>query len=366
MKGPAMPRATIEQERTPVHEIDAALDRVSKVYPGEKIPAVDAIDLDVRKGEFFSLLGPSGCGKTTTLKMIAGLEKPTGGRILIRSRDVSRTPAHQRPTNLVFQRLALFPHLTVAGNIAFGPKLKRRPSRQIAQTVDRLLDMVELGGFADRYPSQLSGGQQQRVAIARALANEPAVLLLDEPLGALDLRLRVQMQQSLKRIQQDSATTFIYVTHDQTEALAMSDRVAVMNAGRVEQIAAPDDLYLRPATRFVAKFLGDTNLLEGRVEGSQLDTGHIRIAVPAGGSAASIRPERVALAARLPDGTPNRLPGVITGATFHGATIQYRVQVADDTEIVVERPSTSSDVGDLRPGSTVEVGLDPEAIVMVG
>src|SRR3954467_5891503 len=245
---------------------DAELRGVTKVF-GQRTIAADEVSLAVERGEFFSLLGPSGCGKTTTLRIVAGLEMPTSGDVLIRGERMGRRPAYRRPTNTVFQRPALFPHLTVEANVAFGLKLERLPNSEIRRRVAEALELVELAGFERRRPHQLSGGQQQRVAIAPALVKKPAVLLLDEPLSSLDLRLRVQMQRVLKHIQQESGTTFVYVTHDQTEALAMSDRVAIMHAGRIEQIDAPADVYGRPRTRFAATFVGETNIFDGRLAG---------------------------------------------------------------------------------------------------
>src|SRR5512139_1089384 len=225
--------------------------------------AVDDLDLTIPKGSFFALLGPSGCGKTTTLRMVAGLEEPTAGRIFIGDTDISGTKPYRRPVNTVFQSYALFPHLDIFENVAFG--LRRRGVKEIKRQVDEVLELVQLGPLARRKPAQLSGGQQQRVALARAIVNRPSVLLLDEPLGALDLKLRRQMQLELKRIQTEVGITFVHVTHDQEEAMTMADTVAVMNSGRIEQLGAPVDLYESPVTTFVANFLGQSNLLAGRV-----------------------------------------------------------------------------------------------------
>jgi len=344
---------------------DAQLIAVTKVYPAQTVPAVDDITLDIADGEFFSLLGPSGCGKTTTLRMLAGLETPTAGRILIRGQDMTATPAHRRPTNMVFQRLALFPHMSVASNIAFGPQLQRLPRHQVRKRVGDLLEMVQLSDYGARFPDQLSGGQQQRVAIARALANKPAVLLLDEPLGSLDLKLRVQMQQSLKEIQRESSTTFVYVTHDQNEALTMSDRIAVMNQGRIEQVATPTELYERPTTPFVATFIGDTNLLEGKHDGSHLVAGGVRIAVPSPGTIATIRPERVLIGTQLPESMANAFTGFVEQVTFLGSVTRYRVRLADGPCLLVERPSTHADPRRLAAGATVQCGIPIDAVVMV-
>ena len=345
--------------------IDAQLKDIVKVYPSQAVPAVDGISLDIAHGEFFSLLGPSGCGKTTTLRMLAGLERPTAGRILIRGQDMTTTPAHRRPTNMVFQRLALFPHMSVAGNIAFGPQLQHLPRQQVRKRVDALLEMVHLTGYGTRLPDQLSGGQQQRVAIARALANEPALLLLDEPLASLDLKLRVQMQQSLKEIQRESSTTFVYVTHDQGEALTMSDRIAVMSHGRIEQVASPTELYERPATPFVATFIGDTNLLEGEFDGSHLLTGGLRVAVPGPGTIATIRPERVLIGAQVPAGASNTFTGLVEQVTFLGSITRYRISLPNGLGLLVERPSTDVDPTRLAAGTSVPCAIPVEAIVMV-
>src|SRR4051812_19202776 len=245
----------------------------------DQLAAVDNLDLQLAQGEFFTLLGPSGCGKTTTLRMIAGFERPTAGEVRIEGEDVAQLPPHKRPTNTVFQSYALFPHLSVEANVAFGLKRKRVGKGEIAKRVKAELERVGLAAEANRRPSQLSGGMQQRVALARALVNLPKVLLLDEPLGALDLKLRKELQVELKRIQRDVGITFVYVTHDQEEALTMSDRIAVMNRGRVEQVAGPEDVYERPQTTFVAGFIGVSNLMPGKISKTgktgevELDTG---------------------------------------------------------------------------------------------
>jgi spermidine/putrescine transport system ATP-binding protein len=241
------------------------------------VRAVDGVSLDVQAGEFFSLLGPSGCGKTTTLRMIGGFEMPTAGRILLRGRDITHDPPDRRPVNMVFQQYALFPHLDVAGNVGFGLRRRKVEQSEIVRRVGEVLELVRLEGYDRRRPSELSGGQQQRVALARALVNRPTVLLLDEPLGALDLKLRRQLQIELKRIQAEVGITFVYVTHDQEEALTMSDRIAVMHAGRVEQLGTPEELYERPTTRFVADFIGTTNLLAGSVESAEGGVALVRL-----------------------------------------------------------------------------------------
>jgi len=246
-----------------------------------EVLAVDAVSLDIRTGEFFSLLGPSGCGKTTTLRMIGGFELPTSGRIELRGRDVTLVPPERRPVNMVFQSYALFPHLSVFDNVAFGLRRRKVPDADVRRRVGVTLELVRLTGYDRRGPGELSGGQQQRVALARALVCEPTVLLLDEPLGALDLKLRRQLQVELKRVQVEVGITFVYVTHDQEEALALSDRIAVLNGGRIEQLGTPEELYDRPRTRFVADFIGTTNLLAGKV--TTVDGGSAVLALEAGG-----------------------------------------------------------------------------------
>ncbi len=310
--------------------------------------AVDGVSVAIEPGEFFSLLGPSGCGKTTTLRMIGGFDLPTSGRIELRGRDVTGDPPDKRPVNMVFQSYALFPHLDVANNIAFGLKRRSVPGDEIRRRTGAILEKIHLVGFDKRKPHELSGGQQQRVALARALVNEPNVLLLDEPLGALDLKLRKRLQVELKRIQMDVGITFVYVTHDQEEALTMSDRIAVMHGGRIEQVGTPEDLYDRPATSFVADFIGTTNLLMGTVESLdangaaatiRLDSGDGCL-VPAVGRQTgvtvqlSVRPEAIAISAA--DAAGNAVPDGAAGAsTLHarveqvaylGAAVQYLVR----------------------------------------
>ena len=292
------------------------LEGISKHY-GDVV-AVERIDLDVRDGEFFSMLGPSGSGKTTTLRMIAGFEQPTAGRILLHGRDVTAIPPFDRDVNTVFQDYALFPHLSVHDNVAYGLMVRKVPRDERTARVTDALRMVRLEGFDKRKPSQLSGGQRQRVALARALVNRPRVLLLDEPLGALDLKLREEMQIELKAIQQQVGITFIYVTHDQEEALTMSDRLAVFNAGRIEQLGSPADVYERPATRFVAGFVGTSNLLTGDAARSTLGRA----------GTYTIRPEKIRLAAQ------DASPGVDESSAL--GTIQSVVYLGPDTRYIVE------------------------------
>jgi spermidine/putrescine transport system ATP-binding protein len=330
-----------------VPTVDVKLVDVVKKF-GETV-AVDHIDLEVLDGEFFSLLGPSGCGKTTTLRMIGGFEAPTSGAISLQGEDVTWLPPYKRNVNTVFQNYALFPHLTIFENVAFGLRRKGAKDSEVKGRVKEMLDLVELPGFEARKPNQISGGQAQRVALARALINKPAVLLLDEPLGALDLKLRKQMQVELKRIQQGVGITFIYVTHDQEEAMTMSDRIAVMNRGRYEQLADPESLYERPATRFVAGFLGVSNLLAGSRDGSadgyaliRLDDDtHIRVpAALVNGSPTvevGVRPEKIRLSATEDARTPgaNTLDGVIRDASYLGVSTQYIIEARGGARVTV-------------------------------
>jgi spermidine/putrescine transport system ATP-binding protein len=335
--------------------------------------AVEAADFAIERGEFFSLLGPSGCGKTTTLRMIAGFEQPSAGRILLDGKDVSRVPPYRRNVNTVFQHYALFPHMTVADNVAFGPRSQRIDARETARRVEELLTVVRLAPYATRKPAQLSGGQQQRVALARALANYPSALLLDEPLGALDLKLRQAMQIELKRIQREVGITFIYVTHDQEEALTMSDRIAVMNEGRVEQIGPPQEIYHSPTSVFVANFIGIANLIPAVVQqveardATVLVAGSHRVPVPVGnqqlhpGAAATVmvRPERLRLTATAPtDGTG--VPVTVEHAVFQGPVVRCTLRAGDRSQIVAHVGPEQS-LPDLRPGLALWVGWDTDA-----
>ena len=316
--------------------------------------AIDNVNLDIAKGEFFSLLGPSGCGKTTSLRLLAGFISPDSGRILLEGRDVTKVPPYRREVNTVFQSYALFAHLTVADNVAFGLKRKKVPKPDIRRRVGEMLEMVDLLDRADAKPDQLSGGQRQRVALARSLVNLPKVLLLDEPLGALDLKLRRAMQIELKRIQRDVGITFVYVTHDQEEALTMSDRIGVMNAGRLEQVGVPATLYETPATAFVAGFIGTSNLLEGiRVaDGVRLQDGltvpvpaaHGRpVTTPGDGVVISVRPENILLD-HQPANSGIALRGRIVEIIYLGSSIHYTVECHGLALTVIEpnRPETAA------------------------
>lgn len=305
------------------------LDQVTKTFDG-RVMAVDAVTLDIAAGEFFSLLGPSGCGKTTSLRMIAGFEHPDSGRVHVGGRDITDLPVHRRDMGMVFQSYALFPHRTVAENVAFGLRMREVPKPEIERRVAAALAQVALTGFETRKPGQLSGGQQQRVALARALVVEPPVLLCDEPLGALDRKLRQQMQFELKELQKRLGVTLVFVTHDQEEALAMSDRIAVMNGGRVEQVGTPTEIYERPRTRFVADFIGEINILEG------------------GGPLRALRPEKIRLVA--PDGA--RLAGMVETANYLGGSTLLRVQPTTGSSMLV-RETHAGERASRMPGDAV-------------
>lgn len=363
--GPTNTRGTVE------------LRAVSKKF-GDTT-AVDAIDLHIRSGEFMSILGPSGSGKTTTLRMISGFEAPTKGEVWISGLNATDVPAHRRNVNTVFQSYALFAHLTVAENVAYGPRVKKRDPAEIRERVARALEMVRLPHLADRHPSQLSGGEQQRVALARAIINEPDVLLLDEPLSALDLKLRQAVRIELKNLHDQLGMTFVFVTHDQTEALTMSDRVAVMDGGRILQLGTPAEVYERPNSRFVANFIGETNLLEGRIETVRSGEAHVRLAggpvVLASGGVGdlrpgaevtvAIRPERVRMLAQRPSGTvaAGELAGTLISLIYLGDATRATIALPDASEVVAIRYNEEEghSSGDLRPGDPVLVGWQPGA-----
>jgi len=344
----------------------------------DKFVAVDDLSLELGGGEFFTLLGPSGCGKTTTLRMIAGFERPSEGEIRIEGSDVAQLPPHKRPTNTVFQSYALFPHLSVEANVAFGLKRKKVAKDEIAERVKAELERVGLASEANRRPSQLSGGMQQRVALARALVNLPKVLLLDEPLGALDLKLRKELQVELKRIQREVGITFVYVTHDQEEALTMSDRIAVMNRGRVEQIATPEEVYDRPATTFVAGFIGVSNLMPATVTGGQeikLDEG-TTISTPTDGFAsgdrchAVVRPEKLRVEMGE-DGNGRadhpRVEGTVTSSLYLGTATQIAVDLGEGVRMTVLVPNADEAERQRLPGGGARVALswEPEHMHLV-
>ncbi len=334
----------------------------------ESLVAVDDLDLALEAGEFLTLLGPSGSGKTTTLMMVAGLQQPDAGRITLNGVSVANLPPYRRDIGMVFQNYALFPHMTVRRNLAFPLEMRGTQAAEIARLVDEALALVKLPDHGGRLPKQLSGGQQQRVALARAMVYRPALLLMDEPLGALDRKLREQLQLEIKRVHRERGISVLYVTHDQEEALTMSDRIAVFNKGRIEQIGTPEELYDRPATRFVARFIGDTNLVEGRVLGvaggiCEIETAAGRVAASArtplqAGSPVSVavRPERVVLAPVEAAGVG--LEGVIVEQVFLGTSRKYVVRLADGTEIVVLRPISDPPFAQAAPTVRVSWATD--------
>src|SRR5690349_22282413 len=311
------------------------LTNIQKQFAGG-VAAVENFNLDVDRGEFVSFLGPSGCGKTTTLRMIAGFERPTSGTITVDGKDITNRPPNQRNVGMVFQSYALFPNMSVADNIGFGLKVRRRSKQDITKRVGELLALINLEGRGDRYPWQLSGGQQQRIALARALAIEPQVLLLDEPLSALDAKVRTQLRDEIRRIQLEVGTTTLFVTHDQEEALAVADRVGVMSVGRLEQLAPPTEVYSRPATSFVAEFVGLSNRLAGEVHGGEVTVRGCTLPlverdVPDGPVVALVRPEAVSLASNAPDSEAGSSPltGTVIAITFLGATSRVTVDLGD-------------------------------------
>src|SRR5215207_7673100 len=340
------------------------LERLTKRFPGGVV-AVDGIDLAVEPGEFFSLLGPSGCGKTTTLRMIAGFEEPDEGRVLVGGRDLTKIPVHRRDMGMVFQSYALFPHRTVAENVAFGLRMRGVPKNEMTERVASALAQVKLQGYEDRRPAELSGGQQQRVALARAIVIRPPVLLCDEPLGALDRKLRKAMQVELKELQRALEVTLVFVTHDQEEALAMSDRIGVMNAGRLEQVGKPAEIYDRPMTRFVAEFIGESNLFEGEMQGDhiRLPDGRSLPAVAPRLSTATlvVRPENLVIVAP----GAGLLDGMIADASFLGDQLVYAILTPDGRRLLVKERNPGD--GELRPkGTPVGLTWTPETASVVG
>ncbi|MEX0760497.1 MAG: ABC transporter ATP-binding protein [Tistlia sp.] len=357
---------------------------VSKVFGSGAgaVRALDEVDVAIRQNEFFTLLGPSGCGKTTLLRLIAGFEQPTSGEILLEGQPIAGTPPFRRPVNTVFQSYALFPHMTVAQNVGFGLEMLGQDRKTIAGTVERTLALVKLGGMADRRPAQLSGGQQQRVALARALANRPKVLLLDEPLSALDLKLRKEMQIELKRLQHETGITFVFVTHDQEEALTMSDRVAVMSEGKILQIGDPAEIYEKPTRRFVADFIGETNFVEAEVlaaEGSAL-----RVRLPGGGALSvadafehkpgqvvtlAVRPERAELRALgeaaqgdAVEDAAGQLGGTVETIVYFGTDTTYHVTLEDGGRFVARLQNREGAARRHEVGERVAILLPSEAV----
>jgi spermidine/putrescine transport system ATP-binding protein len=338
-------------------------------------PVVRDVSLDIRQGEFFSLLGPSGCGKTTLLRLVAGFEAPDRGEIVFPQAPSDSKPAYARDVNLVFQHYALFPHMTVDRNVAFGLEMARVPPAERAQRVEEALAMVRLKGFGKRLPRELSGGQQQRVALARAIVTHPAMLLLDEPLGALDLKLRREMQSELKSLQRRLGITFIYVTHDQEEALSMSDRLAVMHHGRVLQVGTPDEIYEHPATRFVAGFIGETNFIEGRVEKLKgkralVNAGGVEMNVPVFEDAApgltwlfGIRPERIVLSRKRAAGRDNQFEARVEESVYLGNDVQYRVRLG--ASLILSVREQNAGYAPFSPGERVHASFPPGAVLLI-
>lgn len=358
---------------------DIELIDINKQFPGQRgetaTMAVENVNMKIEDGEFFSMLGPSGCGKTTTLRMIAGFEEPTSGKIIIEGRDMVGIPPFHRPVNTVFQDYALFPHMTVAQNIAFGLEMEHKPRKFINERIQTMLDLVQLPRtMSNRYPKQLSGGQQQRVALARALVKEPRVLLLDEPLGALDLKLRKQLQLELKHMQRRLGITFIYVTHDQEEALTMSDRIAVMDHGHVLQIGKPMDIYDRPATRFVADFIGETNFVPACVsevlgeEANVVVCNQLPLRVSTHGAdvkpndniTIAIRPEKIDLYPTS-ENPPNSLHGKLIERIFIGTDTRYVVSLDDSTHLIIrEQNDLHGDQEHFEVGEEVRAQCSPQ------
>jgi spermidine/putrescine transport system ATP-binding protein len=355
----------VEREPESAAVADIRLQSVTKRF--DDVVAVDDVSLQIPRGSFFALLGPSGCGKTTSLRMIGGFEEPTAGTIYLGDRDVTGLPPYKRDVNTVFQSYALFPHLSIADNVAFGLKRKGVKGAELKERVAEALELVALTGFERRKPRQLSGGQQQRVALARALVNRPRVLLLDEPLGALDMKLRKQMQLELKRIQHEVGITFVHVTHDQEEAMTMADSIAVMHDGRIEQLGAPSELYETPRTAFVAGFLGISNLLHGTVEGDgviRLGGGTVVRAPAASGRTGDvsigIRPEKVRLGAQ----EENHLAGEVRESAYIGVSTQYIVDTsAGAITLYVQNAETGAP--SVHPGNQVTLSWSPDATFVV-
>ena len=350
-------------------------ERVSKVFGSgaDEVRALDDVSVAIRRNEFFTLLGPSGCGKTTLLRLIAGFDHPTHGRILLEGEDISPLPPYRRPVNTVFQSYALFPHMTVAQNIGFGLEMLGKPKDEISGTVDRMLSLVRMSELRNRKTSQISGGQQQRVALARALAPRPKVLLLDEPLSALDLKLRKEMQIELKRLQHETGITFIFVTHDQEEALTMSDRIAVMSRGKILQIGSPREIYDRPAERFVANFIGETNFLAAEIVGKGSAPGRATVKLAAGGKVEAVLPEggagdgRVTVVVRpehaqiAPARKTATLTGTLANVVYFGTDTHYHVMIDGGDEFIVRRQNLRAGNETLAVGEKVGVTFTEDA-----
>ncbi|WP_326636824.1 ABC transporter ATP-binding protein [Streptosporangium sp. NBC_01755] len=356
------------------------LDGVVKEYVshGEVVQAVRGVTLTIAEGEFFSLLGPSGCGKTTTMRMIAGFEDPSRGNVRLHGQDVTDVPPNKRDVNMVFQSYALFPHMNVWENVAFGLRRKKVAEAEIKRRVGEILEIVDLTGREKRRPREMSGGQQQRVALARALVNNPRALLLDEPLGALDLKLRQAMQIELKRIQREVGITFVYVTHDQSEALTMSDRIAVMNDGMVEQLGTPREIYERPATAFVAGFIGTSNLLNGTVDRLQsgfavLKLGEEDQVLAEGGSftagepiAITVRPEKIGISTEEPTGDLSVVRGVVSEVVYLGLYNSYTVSLAQGAEVTVFQQNALDSTSTAERGDAVWLSWQPHHSYAIG
>ena len=372
-KGAKSPTAQKRGERRTAVDVRSVSKRFGT--GADAVAALDDVSVQIAENEFFTLLGPSGCGKTTLLRLIAGFEMPSAGEILLEGKDISGLPPYQRPVNTVFQNYALFPHMTVAGNIAFGLEMLGKPKAEIEATVQEMLRLVRMEELANRKTSQISGGQQQRVALARALAPRPRVLLLDEPLSALDFKLRKDMQIELKRLQAETGITFIFVTHDQEEALTMSDRIAVMSKGKILQVGSPRDIYDRPAVRFVANFIGDTNFLEGKVESLKADTARIKLTSGAvieaarGSSEASkggkvtivIRPEH----AQITKESAGLLKGRLETVVYFGTDTHFHVKLHSGEAFIVRQQNSRAGAASLKQGSRVGISISATAAQML-
>ncbi|MGR6923032.1 ABC transporter ATP-binding protein [[Actinomadura] parvosata] len=335
---------------------------------GEVVQAVKGVTLGIGEGEFFSLLGPSGCGKTTTMRMIAGFEAPTKGVVKLYGQDVTDVPPNKRDVNMVFQSYALFPHMSVWDNVAFGLKQRKVAQAEIRRRVGEMLEIIGLTGREKRMPRALSGGQQQRVALARALVNQPRALLLDEPLGALDLKLRQAMQIELKRIQREVGITFVYVTHDQSEALTMSDRIAVMNDGVVEQLAGPREIYERPATAFVAGFIGTSNLLAGAATGGEMKVGGGKVLVPGhdGDVTVTVRPEKITIGTDEPAQGLSAVKGTVSEVVYLGTYNSYAVSLADGAEVTVFQQNAHDATATAERGDSVWLSWQAQHSYVIG